>query len=727
MKKLKLSYSDKARELFEIRTAREIVDLAKTDFLDIATIVITADDEALLKPAVAEFKIPVFLIEEAGKPISDELLSKVFRVIDLDKSGVQFYNDQIENAATTYENKLLPPFFKALVDFVEAGFGNYATPGHHGGQYFCKHPSGKAFVDFFGENLFRADLSSSDVQMGDLLIHEGAPCDAEQYAASVFKADKTYFVLNGTSGSNKVVLNAALAPGDIILYDRNNHKSISQGALVQAGAIPVFLEDARNPYGSIGGIKSHCFEEDYIRKLIAEKDPVKAKEERPIRIAVIQLGTYDGCIYNARQVVDRIGHLCDYILFDSAWVGYEQFIPMMKDCSPMLLELGPNDPGIFVTQSVHKQLAGISMASQIHKKDRHIKGQDRYIPHKRVNNAFMLHASTSPCYPIFASLDVNAKMHEGKAGIRMWVDTVKNAIEARKAVLRNCKYVRPLLPKEVYGKKWEDGDTEKMANDLEYWKLTPGAKWHGFKGYGKDQYFVDPMKLQFLTAGINIETGEYEENGVPANVIANYLRENGIIPEKTDLNAVLFVLTPAETKSKMDDLIAKLVRFEQLYEADAPMEELLPNIYAANKDVYKGFTIKMLCQKMHNFYKDRKVNVLQERLFHADYLPEWAMTAQQANFEFVANHGELIPLDQAQGRIALEGALPYPPGILTIHPGERWSETCVNYFLALQEGINLLPGFTPEIQGVYLETEPDGSKRAYGYVLKKEYDPKFQK
>ena len=63
-------------------------------------------------------------------------------------------------------------------------------------------------------------------------------------------------------------------------------------------------------------------------------------------MAVIQLGTYDGCIYNARQVVDKIGHLCDYIFFDSAWVGYEQFIPMMKDCSPLLLELGPEDPGI---------------------------------------------------------------------------------------------------------------------------------------------------------------------------------------------------------------------------------------------------------------------------------------------------------------------------------------------------------------------------------------------
>ena len=82
--------------------------------------------------------------------------------------------------------------------------------------------------------------------------------------------------------------------------------------------------------------------------------PEKLNQKRPFRLAVIQLGTYDGTIYNARQVVDKIGHLCDYILFDSAWVGYEQFIPMMKDCSPLLLELNENDPGILVTQSVQR-------------------------------------------------------------------------------------------------------------------------------------------------------------------------------------------------------------------------------------------------------------------------------------------------------------------------------------------------------------------------------------
>lgn len=161
---------------------------------------------------------------------------------------------------------------------------------------------------------------------------------------------------------------------------------------------------------------------------------------------MIQLGTYDGTIYNARQVVDKIGHLCDYILFDSAWVGYEQFIPMMADCSPLLLELNENDPGILVTQSVHKQQAGFSQTSQIHKKDSHIKGQPRYVPHKRLNNAFMMHASTSPFYPLFAALDINARMHEGQSGRNMWMDCVVTGIEARKLILQNCQFIRPFVP-----------------------------------------------------------------------------------------------------------------------------------------------------------------------------------------------------------------------------------------------------------------------------------------
>ena len=725
MNHLHIAFSHDALQDFEDCITRFAVTLDQTDFSDVAAIVITDADheEVLSNPLIEALRIPVFLIKkDANSTVKPEFVGKITRVIDGNEVNYELYVKQIEAAAKKYEEEMLPPFFRALADYVEDGNSQFDCPGHQGGQFFARHPAGRAFYDFYGENLFRSDLCNADVKLGDLLIHEGPACDAQQHAAQVYNADKTYFVLNGTSSANKMVLNALLAPGDIILYDRNNHKSISHGALVQAGATPVYLETARNPFGSIGGILEHCFNEEYIRKLVAEQDPEKAKAERPIRLAVIQLGTYDGTIYNARQVVDKIGHLCDYILFDSAWVGYEQFIPMMKDCSPLLLELGPNDPGILVTQSVHKQQAGFSQTSQVHKKDSHIKGQDRYVNHKRLNNAFMMHASTSPFYPLFASLDINAKIHEGEAGKLLWKDCVETVIDARKAVLKNCKYLRPLVPPVVNGKKWEEGDTAEMAQDVKYFAFEPGAKWHSFEGYGEGQYFIDPCKFQLITPGINVETGEYEDFGIHANILANYLREHGIIPEKCDLNTILFLMTPAESKTKMDDLVAQLVRFEQLIEQDAPMQDVLPSIYYNNIDKYKGYTIRRLCQEMHDFYKDRNVSELQKKLFLHEYLPEYVKTPQEANFDFVRGHGELVPLTEAVGRMALEGALPYPPGVLCVQPGERWSETARDYFLALEEGINKLPGFAPEIQGVYITTQEDGTKKAFGYVLKKEFD-----
>lgn len=623
LNQLKIAYTKKALEIFGSIKGRDIVDVNDTDFTDIASVVMTdAEEDRFVfdKEMLFSFNIPVFFIKTKAGLVDDSVIGKVYRVIDLNDTDHAFYDRQIESAASHYEDAILPPFFKDLKKYVENGYSQFDCPGHQGSAFFRKHPAGRAFYDFFGENTFRADLCNADVAMGDLLIHEGPALAAQKHAARVYNADKTYFVLNGTSTSNKVVLNAVLTPGDIVLFDRNNHKSVDHGALVIAGATPVYLETARNAFGSIGGILDHCFNEDYIRKLVAEKDPVKAKAKRPIRLAVIQLGTYDGCIYNARQVVDRIGHLCDYIFFDSAWVGYEEFIPMMKDCSPLLLDLGPEDPGIFVSQSVHKQQAGFSMTSMVHKKDAHIKGQDRYVPHKRVNNAFMMHASTSPLYQLFAALDVNAKMHEGEAGKKLWADAVKLVINTRKQVLRNCHYIRPLVPPVVYGKKWEDGDTDKMADE------------------------------------------------------------------------------------------------------DAPTSEVLPSIYKAYQDKYKGYTIRRLCQEMHDFYKDREVSTLQKELFLKDYFPKYVMNPQEAQYEFMRGHGELVDLAEAEGRTALEGALPYPPGVICVHAGEAWTKTAVAYFLDLVEGINQLPGFAPEIQGVYVQEGEDGLKHAYGYVLKKEFE-----
>lgn len=717
MPNLKIAYSPKVEQYFS--TNRELVEITKTDFTDVAAIVLTSGDvgEYLERIQATNFGIPVFVVQTEEEQVDPKFYDAIYHIQDLNGYDIKLYSRQIETAARLYEEKMLPPFFKMLSEYVEMGNIAFDCPGHQGGQYYRKHPAGRFLYDFYGENIFRSDICNADVKLGDLLIHEGAACDAQKYAAQVFNADKTYFVLNGTSSSNKVALNAVLAPGDLVLFDRNNHKSNHHGALIQAGATPIYLETARNPFGFIGGIDSHCFEEDYLKSLVKEVAPEKLNQKRPFRLAVIQLGTYDGTIYNARQVVDKIGHLCDYILFDSAWVGYEQFIPMMKDCSPLLLELNENDPGILVTQSVHKQQAGFSQTSQIHKKDKHIKGQDRYVNHKRFNNAFMLHASTSPFYPLFAALDVNAKIQGSEAGRRLWHECVKVGIEARKLVLNHCELIRPFIPTTIKGKKWQDYDTEEIATNLEFFKFHPTDTWHKFEGYADEQYFVDPCKFLLTTPGISLETGEYEKFGVPATILANYLRENGIIPEKCDLNSILFLLTPAETLTKMQTLVAQIALFEKHIKQDSLLKDVLPTVYKNNEDRYKGYTIRQLCQEMHDLYVSRNVKQLQKDLFRKATLPEYALNPHDANIEFVRNKVELVPLTDIVGRVAAEGALPYPPGVLCVVPGERWSSTAQKYFLALEEGINTLPGFAPEIQGVYLQKDPDGRTRAYGYVL----------
>ena len=695
MKSMKIAASGELAS--RLSSHRQVVALDSTDFTDVAAVVITVADSrsgilALLKRT--GFHIPVFLFAESDVDVP----AGVNAVI----CGQAQDWLELESAACQYEEELLPPFYDTLTQYVEMGNSTFACPGHQHGEFFKKHPAGRHFYEFFGENLFRADMCNADVKLGDLLIHEGSAKHAQKFAAKVFHADKTYFVLNGTSAANKVVTNALLTRGDLVLFDRNNHKSNHHGALIQAGATPVYLEAARNPFGFIGGIDEHCFDEAYLRQQLRDVAPHKADQPRPFRLAIIQLGTYDGTIYNARQVIDKIGSLCDYILFDSAWVGYEQFIPMMADGSPLLLELNADDPGIFVTQSVHKQQAGFSQTSQIHKKDNHIRGQARFCPHKRLNNAFMLHASTSPFYPLFAALDVNAKIHEGESGRRLWAECVALGIEARKAILTHCKMIQPFIPPVVDGKPWESYPTQVIASERRFFSFEPGAKWHGFSGYARDQYFVDPCKLLLTTPGIDAQTGQYTEFGIPATILAHYLRENGIVPEKCDLNSILFLLT----------------QFEQHIEDDTPLADVLPTIFNKYPVRYRDYTLRELCQEMHDLYVSFDVKDLQKAMFRQESLPAVAMNPQDANSAFIRGDVELVRICDAAGRVAAEGALPYPPGVLCVVPGEIWGGAVQRYFLALEEGVNLLPGFSPELQGVYSETDADGIKRLYGYVVK---------
>src|SRR6202789_512947 len=391
----------------------------------------------LMRKGGLDMPIVVLVRRKRFEDIPVEVLDFIDGYVFLAEETPEFIAKNLVSRLKQYAETLKTPFFGALVDYAERGNQLWTCPGHNGGIFYNRSPIGRIFVEHLGEAVFRDDLDNSVLELGDLLVHEGPALKAQKEAAVIFGAEKTYFVLNGTSASNKVVLSALVAEGDLVLFDRNNHKAAHHGALFLGGGIPVFLETDRNAHGLIGPIDYEALDPEQIREKIRVHplitDPEAWRRERPFRVAVIEQCSYDGTIYSAQTIIEKLGPLCDYILFDEAWAGFMKFHPIYRGRFAMGLDgLDAAHPGIIATQSTHKQLAGFSQASQIHVRDNHINGQRRRVEHRRFNEMFMMHASTSPFYPLFASLDVGAQMMKGRQGEVLWDDTIRLGIELRK-------------------------------------------------------------------------------------------------------------------------------------------------------------------------------------------------------------------------------------------------------------------------------------------------------
>ena len=638
-------------------------------------------------------QVPVILVD-AGESLSKEELQ-----------------DKVAQAAQQYEAENVPGFLRDLINFADEKPVSYTTPGHHNGQFYEKHPAGVVFKKFFGDNMLRADVSDTVAELGDTLTHGGTPLDSEQEAAQAFNADKVYYVTNGTTSSNTICANAVLSEGDLVLFDRNNHKSLYNSALIMTGVKPVYLPTSRNPLGLIGPVISDDLDEEKIRAEIAKVDPERAKAKRPFRMAVLQLETFDGVFYNAKWLLDKIGKLCDYVLFDCAWGGYEQFVNIMKQLSPLQYQYTADDPGILVTQSIHKQQAGLAQTSQILKKDAHIKGQKRYVDHKHFNNAYLKYVTTSYSYPIYASLTVNTALAKGEAPKKWWEEAMKKGIRFRKTLNQKSKLFKTLNAQEINEKSEQE-----LMDNLSYWKMEETDDWHGFKGIAKDEAIISPLKLTVVCPGINLATGKYEEIGIPGKVIGEYLTEKRVITCKSDLYSTLFLLTPGERDADLEALLTSFLEFEEYYLRDAPLEQVLPRLVKQNPERYQGYTIRQLCQEMHEYYAKNEIYKLQQDLFLKKTFQDYEMTPAEADKLFMKNEGELVDLDEIEGRVALEGALPYPPGVFIVAPGEKWQKIDVDYFKILMGAIDKFPGFDPEIQGVYLNKDT-GVTKAQGFVL----------
>ncbi len=621
-------------------------------------------------------------------------------ILYLYEDTVAFLARQVARAARNYLDGLLPPFFKALVHHTAESNYSWHTPGHGGGVAYRKSPVGQAFHQFFGENTLRSDLSVSVPELGSLLDHTGPLAAAEERAARNFGADHTFFVINGTSTANKIVWHSMVARDDLVLVDRNCHKSILH-SIIMTGAIPLYLCPTRNELGIIGPIPLSEFTRESIQAKI-DASPLARGREPKVKLAVVTNSTYDGLCYNAELIKKTLAGSVEVMHFDEAWFAYAAFHEFYTDRFGMGTTREEGAPLVFSTHSTHKMLAAFSQASMIHVQD----GGERQLDRDRFNDAFMMHISTSPQYGIIASLDVASAMMEGPAGRSLIQETFDEALSFRRALAN----LRQNLPaRDWWFSIWQppgaEGVEQVASSD---WQLQPNADWHGFGDVADDYVLLDPIKVTLATPGLTAG-GVLGETGIPAAVVSKFLWERGLVVEKTGLYSFLVLFSMGITKGKWSTLLTELLEFKRSYDGNVALSQSLPSIAAAGGARYRGMGLRDLCDQLHSCYRDNATAKAMMRMYTV--LPEIAMKPADAYDKLVRREIEAVPVAELQGRIAAVMLVPYPPGIPLIMPGERFTpatRSIIDYLEFARTFDRSFPGFDSDVHGLQHQDGPDG-------------------
>lgn len=658
--------------------------------------------------------VPIFLLADrsAASTISADVMTKADDFVWLLEDTTDFIGGRVLTALQRYRSAALPPMFAKLVEFAQTYKYSWHTPGHTGGTGFLTSPAGRAFFEFFGESLFRSDLSISVGELGSLLDHSGAIGAGERYTAKVFGADRSYYVTNGSSTSNRVILMASVTRDQVALCDRNCHKSVEH-AMTLSGAIPCYLMPTRNALGIIGPIPPERLTPAALRLLVSDNPLVKeGPDAKPVH-AVITNSTYDGLCYNVARLEELMGETVDRLHFDEAWYANARFNPIYRERFAMHGEPGERDrskPSVFTTHSTHKLLAGLSQASMIQVRD----GRNP-IDHARFNEAFMMHASTSPNYPIIASNDVAAAMMDS-SGEKLTGASIREAIAFRQMISRlnaeiseeNGWFFDVWQPPEVIdarGRKvrFHECDPAHLEREASCWHLESGAAWHGFGNLEPGYCMLDPIKVSILTPGMDA-SGDLRAVGIPANVVTAYLAGRGIVVEKTTDFTILVLFSLGVTKGKWGTLVNALLDFRKDYDANTPLERAIPSLAADHGDRYGGMGLRDLADLMFAAMVKFKTTRTMSDAF--EILPKPDMSPVSAYEELVRGNVEKVTLEGLAGRTLATGVVPYPPGIPLMMPGENAGPAdgaLIGYLKALEAYDLSFPGFTHDTHGVEVE------------------------
>ncbi|HJW54231.1 MAG TPA: arginine/lysine/ornithine decarboxylase [Burkholderiaceae bacterium] len=646
--------------------------------------------------------IPIYLYGETrtSRHIPNNILRELHGFIHMFEDTPEFVARHIIREAKAYLDGLSPPFFRALVHYANDGSYSWHCPGHSGGVAFLKSPIGQMFHQFFGENMLRADVCNAVEELGQLLDHTGPVAASERNAARIFNADHCYFVTNGTSTSNKMVWHSTVAPGDIVVVDRNCHKSILH-SIIMTGAIPVFLMPTRNHLGIIGPIPLDEFKPESIqRKIEANPFAREAKNKKP-RILTITQSTYDGVIYNVETLKQMLDGRIDTLHFDEAWLPHATFHELYKD----MHAIGKDRPRareslIFSTQSTHKLLAGLSQASQILVRESETVKLDQ----DTFNEAYLMHTSTSPQYAIIASCDVAAAMMEAPGGTALVEESILEALDFRRAMRK---------VDQEWGQDWwfQVWGPEHLCEDgigsQQDWMINAEDNWHGFGNLAPGFNMLDPIKATIVTPGLSLD-GKFGASGIPASIVTKYLAEHGVIVEKAGLYSFFIMFTIGITKGRWNTLLTALQQFKDDYDKNQPIWRILPE-FAARNPRYERIGLADLCHQIHDMYKAYDVARLTTEMYLSDMQP--AMKPSDAFAKMAHREIERVAIDELEGRVTAILLTPYPPGIPLLIPGERFNKTIVDYLRFARDFNEKFPGFETDVHG--LVTQDVGGRRGY--------------
>ncbi|MGB3244193.1 MAG: aminotransferase class I/II-fold pyridoxal phosphate-dependent enzyme [Sulfitobacter sp.] len=599
------------------------------------------------------------------------------------------------------------PFFTALVEYSKQPTGVFHAMPISRGKSITRSHWIQDMGAFYGPNIFLAETSATSGGLDSLLEPHGPIKEAQELASRAFGSKQTFFATNGTSTCNKVVVQALVRPGDIVLVDRDCHKSHHYG-MVLAGAQVCYLDSyPLNEYSMYGAVPLH----DIKKQLLELK--AAGKLDR-VRMLLLTNCTFDGLVYNVERVMEECLAIKPDLVFlwDEAWFAFARFNPTYRQRTAMntantlrekfrtpehveayeaqqakladaddeaLLKarLIPSPHArvrVYSTQSTHKTLTSLRQGSMIHVNDQDFKGEVEQSFHE----AYMTHTSTSPNYQIIASLDVGRRQVELE-GYEFVQRQIEAAMSMRRAIQEHPllgKYFKVLTPSDMIPEEYRPSGVQSYFDAEHGWT----DMWESWE---QDEFALDPTRVTLSVGGTGWDGDTFKTEIL--------MDKYGIQINKTSRNTVLFMTNIGTTRSSVAYLI------EVLVEIAKSLDELLDDASSMER---RGFD-KRVANLMENYPPLPDFSRFHDA-FRAEDTPDgdirsaFFLAYDDAKCDYLELNGSLKDaMDAGQTVVSASFIIPYPPGFPILVPGQVVSQEILSFMRALD--VSEIHGYRPDL------------------------------